>query len=244
MRSVKCLSESTFLVWVSLWLSPRSQIGAVPPAFSLHIMENSNLETGCQRSDASWEAAASASTACACPRPRGASTLGACSPHYTPGCQTECQERARSDAHARALPRTPKRSRADPQQPEPDWLTRCLCQGFSFAPWGSISAGVANCCSVGSTSTSFLFLAFFPPKASYAQIEGVVLSQNFNVFDAGWFQAIIYLFRDYWFLLILSEGPQSQSGAILARGVGKSWGGNSHTCCPERPLHTKMLFKF
>lgn len=104
-------------------------------------------------------------------------------------------------------------------------LTRCLCQGFSFAPWGSISAGVANCCSVASTSTSFLFLAFFPPKASYAQIEGVVLSQNFNVFDAGWFQAIIYLFRDYWFLLILSEGPQSQSGATLARGVGKSWEG-------------------
>lgn len=51
------------------------------------------------------------------------------------------------------------------------------------------------------------------------------MSQNFNVFDAGWFQAIVYLFRDYWFLLILSEGPQSQSGATLARGVGRSWEG-------------------
>lgn len=104
-------------------------------------------------------------------------------------------------------------------------LTQCLCQGFSFAPWGSIGAGVANCCSVGSTPTSFLFLAFFLPKAAYSQIKGVVLSQNFNVFDAGWFQAIVYLFRDYWFLLILSEGPQSQSGATLARGMGRSWEG-------------------
>lgn len=109
---------------------PRSQIGAVPPAFSLHIFENCNLETEYQKSDASCEAAASASTAttaCACPRPRGASALGACSQYLRTlrGCRTECQERARSDAHARTLPRT--RSAPGRIPSSQNQADRCLC---------------------------------------------------------------------------------------------------------------------
>lgn len=93
------------------------------------------LETGYQRSDASWEAAPSACTACACPRPRGASALGDCSPLL--GTLRDVGQSVRSahartptHAHCHGLRSAPGRipsslSQTDPV-PLPGFLLRAL----------------------------------------------------------------------------------------------------------------------
>lgn len=166
------------------WLPPPPP----PPSF-LHATENYNLETRCRRSDQSQEASAGSCTACARPSLRGASALGARSRQRRTlrDVRRGCQERARAHANARTLTRKDAAALQGGSPAAAARLAGSLCQGFSCAPWASLGAGVAaSCCSVGSTLLPFFSLFSYPPrKVSSAQIEGVVLSQNFSAFDAG-----------------------------------------------------------
>lgn len=132
-----------------------------PPAFSLHSIENCNLETGYQRSDASWKARAPCVRAPHRVEPA----------HWAPAASI-CEHSGMLDrvSGARTLGRLRRRTASDSEMLQGGSpaararLTQCLCQGFSFAPWGSIATGVANCCCVGSTPTFFFSLRSFSPK--------------------------------------------------------------------------------
>lgn len=151
------------------------------------------------------------------------------------GGLTGCHGRARLPLHAHerrsALGRIPSsHSQAGPV-PLPGLLLR--------ATWGS---SVANCCHVGRTPIGFLppspslsLHTLPPPPELLIRIQGVVLSQNFNVLDSG----PIFVLG----LLVHVSSPKGILELTLARGVGRSWDGTV-TPAAQRGLCIKSLFKF
>lgn len=157
------------------------------------------------------------------------------------GCLNGCHGRARPGPPvlARSLThaRTPQRSRADPQHPQPGW-PGASARASSCTTWESIGSSIANCCSVGvgGTPTGFLsfpiFLYILPPRASYAPFEGVVLSQNFNSFDSSPKRSPPTCSEPIG-SRFFSEG---HTGADSSKRSEEVVGGNSHTCCPREAL--------